>query len=92
MEVRLTIGTGINDLTPMDVTNVEGTVTDSQLFAFGGVEGPTALVPKNGNNAVCLVGESGRLEAVSCVASQPSENEVCCASRNTTFIKWSLQY
>lgn len=75
MEVGLSIMTRLIDPVLMDSKG--GQVTDSQLFAFSGGQGPTALVPKNGKDSICLVGQSGRLDAASCVASQPSTNEVC---------------
>ena len=34
-------------------------MTDSQLFAFTGCPGPLPLLPKNGNNATCLVVKGG---------------------------------
>ncbi|KAJ7484522.1 hypothetical protein FB451DRAFT_1436373 [Mycena latifolia] len=43
-----------------------GLVTNSQLFAFTGAAGPQALVPQNGNNAVCLTIKGNALDQTAC--------------------------
>ncbi|KAJ7062335.1 hypothetical protein C8F01DRAFT_1252158 [Mycena amicta] len=43
-----------------------GQVTNSQLFAFNGGSGPQALVPQNGNNAVCLTVKGNLVDQTAC--------------------------
>ncbi|KAJ7210197.1 hypothetical protein B0H12DRAFT_1157651 [Mycena haematopus] len=43
-----------------------GVVATSQLFAFNGSTGAQALVPQNGNNAVCLTVNGNLLDQVAC--------------------------
>ncbi|KAF8316139.1 hypothetical protein DL93DRAFT_2125358 [Clavulina sp. PMI_390] len=54
-----------------------GQITNSQQFAFSGV--PTsaiALIPANGNNAVCLTGSGALLDQAACNTASPSANEL----------------
>ncbi|KAJ7484523.1 hypothetical protein FB451DRAFT_1128710 [Mycena latifolia] len=43
-----------------------GLIANSQLFAFTGAAGPQALVPQNGNNAVCLTIKGNALDQTAC--------------------------
>ncbi|KAF7378169.1 hypothetical protein MSAN_00241400 [Mycena sanguinolenta] len=43
-----------------------GQVATSQLFAFNGNTGPQALVPQNGNNAICLTVINNLVDQTSC--------------------------
>ncbi|KAI0043150.1 hypothetical protein FA95DRAFT_441227 [Auriscalpium vulgare] len=53
-----------------------GAVTNSQLFNFAGGAGPLALVPQNGNNAVCLTIDGTNLDQTACNPAAPSGDEL----------------
>jgi hypothetical protein len=59
----------------------QGTVTNSQEFAFTGGAGPLPLVPQNANNAVCLTinAGTGLLDQTACSPAAASGEEVSCS-------------
>ncbi|KAJ6454691.1 hypothetical protein C8R45DRAFT_846438 [Mycena sanguinolenta] len=55
-----------------------GQIATSQLFDFNGNTGPQALVPQNGNNAICLTVINNLVDQTSCNgAASASGEEVC---------------
>ncbi|KAF7334228.1 hypothetical protein MSAN_02384100 [Mycena sanguinolenta] len=52
-----------------------GQIATSQLFAFNGKTGPQALVPQNGNNAICLTVKNNLVDQTSCNGAASASGE-----------------